>query len=150
MPKCMFSSDHLWISLATGKQMPSVLCNNIGDSPISCDGMGRSKRLFLPCIGEVVVGIHLFEKRASCKVPNSSCGSGGIEHTGHLICSRIECIVICRFIHPHSPHDEGGVISITNDHLFQLLNETIPPELRWTDMLPSGNLLEHEQTDLIT
>src|SRR5207247_1222634 len=97
---------------------------------------------------EVVHRKHVFEEFRLLEVANAASLSRGIE----LVCSRIrasvEVVIVQRLIDAHAPKNDRGMIPVAPDHAADVVDRDPFPCLV-ANMLPAGNLLKHQQAELI-
>ncbi len=60
----------------------------------------------------------------------------------------IEGVVVLALVDPHAPQDDAGVVTVLEHHLPHVLQGDPLPRLV-PDVLPAGDLREHQQTDLV-
>lgn len=99
-------------------------------------------------IGEVVHGIDIFEEFAVPDAADAAGLSGGVEGSSEGVGSEVEVVVVRGFIDADAPEDDGGVISVAEDHGVDIAEGEILPGLV-SDVLPAGDFLEDEEADLV-
>src|SRR5215469_12826359 len=97
---------------------------------------------------EVVHGEHVFEKLRFLKITNAARLPRGVELMRDGVGACIEVMIIPRLVDSHTPQDDRGMIPVASDHAAHVVDGNILPGLV-SDVLPSWNFLEYEQTRLI-
>ena len=62
--------------------------------------------------------------------------------------ARIEIVIVLRFVDAHAPQNNRGMIPVAPDHFAHVADRYILPGLV-ADVLPAGNLLQHQQAEFI-
>ena len=62
--------------------------------------------------------------------------------------AHVEVVIVLRLVDAHAPQNDGGMIPVALDHAVDVVDGDILPALI-ADMLPAGNLFQHQQADLV-
>ena len=97
---------------------------------------------------EVVHGVDVFEELAVGDVADAAGLAGGIEFVRDGVGLEVEVVIVLRLVDAHAPDDDRGVVPVAGDHAADVLDRLGLPG-RVADMLPAGDLLEHQQADAV-
>ena len=67
---------------------------------------------------------------------------------GNTVCHAVQLVIVLTFVDPHTPQNDAGVISVLQHHLPGVFHGLLFP-VRAADVLPAGNLREHQQTEAV-
>ena len=95
-------------------------------------------------VGEVVVGVDIFQQIAFFNKPDAGGGTAGIQLPGSLVRQPVQFIVILAFVDAHAPQDDAGMVPVLQHHLPGIFHSLIFP-VSVTDVLPAGDLGEYQQ-----
>ena len=99
-------------------------------------------------VQEVIIGIDVLEQTAFFQVTDAAGRAGRVELVSSRVRSGIERVVVLRFIDPDAPENDRRMVSILQDHLACVFHDLFLPGVV-TQMLPAGDLREHQQADLV-
>ena len=71
-----------------------------------------------------------------------------VQQMCQFVRTRIEIVIILRFVDPHPPQNDRGMIPIAPDHFPDVANRDVLP-LQVPDVLPAGDLFENQQSKFI-
>ena len=97
---------------------------------------------------EIVHGEHVFEELGLLEVADAAGLPCGIELVSHGVGAGVEVVIVARLVNAHAPQDDGGVVPVAANHTADVVHGDVLPG-RIADVLPAGNLLEDQQTDLV-
>src|SRR3954452_22155793 len=92
---------------------------------------------------------YVFEEFGFLKISDASGLPCGIELMSKRVGSSVEIVVITGFINAHAPQYDGGVIPVAANHSIDVVDRNVLPGFV-PDMLPSGDLFQHQQAYLVT
>ena len=101
-------------------------------------------------VGKIIIGIHILQQMAFCKIPYTSGLPGRIGLVSRRVGQFIQRIIIRRFVDPYPPQDNARMVVITQNHIPDIPYAQFSPVLVGRDMLPSRDFLQHQQSKLIT
>ncbi len=97
---------------------------------------------------EIVHGENVFQQFGIVKIADAAGLSRRVEFVRGLVGARIEIVIVLRFVDAHAPENDGRVVPIALDHGGDIAHCQVLPVV-FADVLPAGNLFEHEQAELI-
>ncbi len=97
---------------------------------------------------EVVHGEDVFEQFGVLEVADAAGLARWVELVGQRVGAGVEVVVVARLVDAHAPEHDGGVVPVAANHAADVVHGEVLPGLV-ADVLPAGNLFEHEQADLV-
>jgi len=99
-------------------------------------------------VGEIVEGIHVFEKRAARKVAYPSALAVGVEHRDQRVSPLVELLVVRRFVDPRPPQDNAGMVSVPPHEAFKII-QGVPLPFLVSDVLPARKFGKDQKAQLV-
>ena len=99
-------------------------------------------------VGEIIVGVNIFQQTALFKIPDTGNGSAGIRLPGHRICQFIEFVIVPAFVDPDTPENDTGVVTVLAHHFSGIFHRLVFPGFP-ADVLPTGNFCKHQQAQSV-
>lgn len=87
-------------------------------------------------VDKIVVGVNVFQKMTLFHSTDTAGLSRIIQGMCRGIGSLVKSIIVLRLVDAHAPKDNGRMIAILHDHVFDIFHCLILPSLT-TDMLPA-------------
>ena len=97
---------------------------------------------------EVVHGEDVFEKFGVIEVANAAGRPAGVELVRYRVRPHVEVVIVLRLVDPHAPGDDRRMVPVAANHTRDVVDRDVLPGQR-PDVLPAGNLLQHQQSNFI-
>ncbi len=97
---------------------------------------------------EIVHGEDVFEELGLLEVADAAGLARGIERVSEGVGAGVEVVVVARLVDAHAPENDGGMVPVAANHAADVVDGDLLPGLV-ADVLPAGNLFEHQQADLV-
>ena len=94
-------------------------------------------------MGEIVVAVDVFQKGTVLQVSDTTCRTGGVQGTGHIIGLFIEIVIILGFVYSYTPYNDRRVVSILENHIPCVVYGSLLPFFV-SYVLPSRNLSKYK------
>src|SRR5215469_16013068 len=98
---------------------------------------------------EVVHGEDVFEEFRFLEVADSARLAGGIELMRECVGAGVEIVIVARLVDANSPQNNGGAIPVAANHSPDIIDRDVLPVFV-ANVLPTGDLFQHKQADLVT
>ncbi len=97
---------------------------------------------------EVVHREHVLQQFRLMQVADAAGLARVVERVGQRVRARVEIVIVLALIDAHAPQHDGRVIPVAPDHRAHVAHRQILPRLV-ADVLPAGNLFEHQQPEFV-
>ncbi len=125
-----------------GIHMSVVLTDEIWLLHIGSDLFLRITARHLSVMQEIIIRINIFQQMTFFDCPDTAGRSCGIQLMCHSIGLLIKRIIVRRLIDPHTPQNNGRMITVLPDHIFRICHRLGFPGFV-TDVLPAGELCKY-------
>ena len=129
--------------------MPVVFRNQIAFFHVGSDGLFGFTAGVGAVVGEIVVGVNVFEQAAFFVAAHAAGLPRGVEFMGGGIRAAVKRVVVGRFVDAHAQKNHRGMIAVLHHHFARVLHGDVLPSVA-ADVLPAGNFGEDQQSQLVT
>ena len=92
---------------------------------------------------EIVHGEDVFQQLGVVAVADAARLARIVERVGHFVGTRVEIVVVRRFVDADTPEHDRGMVPVAPDHAVRVIHgEILPGPV--PDVLPAWNLFEHQ------
>ena len=117
MPEGVLQPVVLAVIHFRGEHVAVVLRHQVGLIHVGGHLLFLLAALILPTVNEIIECIDILQQAALLMAADSSRGPAAVQGPGRRIGAPVKCVIISRFVDPHTPQNDGRMISVLHDHI---------------------------------